>query len=481
MTRRPAARLLPLLAPALAALAGCPDRTIAEVHPSQGRVESKDIPVAANRDIDILFLIDDSSSMKDKQDNLASNFPQFIDVLATIQGGLPNVHIGITTSDMGTSATNGVGATNGGCTGTGRAGKLQVLGAPGVTGKFLSDTVSASDPLTRTRNYTGDLATTFATMATAVGTVGCGFEQHLEAIKTALDPAGPAASFNAGFIRPSALLAIIIIADEDDCSLSDNALIEGADESPLGPLVSFRCTRYGVTCDVGGATPDEMNVVGTKTQCHSNETGDHLTKVSGYVDFVKGLKADPKSVIVALVGGPAVPVATEKRTDAQHATPIPALAHACEYTGASGKEVADPSVRQSEFINAFPNRGTTTTICDSDLTGGLAQIAQLIKDASGNACMTGTPVVPYDCSVSTVENPGASQVETILHECMDETDTDLSPNAPCWALVADAAQCATSPGDLKLRVKRNGVAPADGTHILANCVTAVTDGSGSNQ
>ena len=56
-------------------LTGCPDRSISEVNPEQGRVEYKDIPVTVNRDIDILFLIDDSPSMADKQRNLAANFP----------------------------------------------------------------------------------------------------------------------------------------------------------------------------------------------------------------------------------------------------------------------------------------------------------------------------------------------------------------------------------------------------------------------
>ena len=79
----------------VAVLAGCPDRTISEVNPQQGRVEYKDIPVTVNRDVDILFVIDDSPSMHDKQTNLKANFPNFINVLNTIQGGLPDVHIGV--------------------------------------------------------------------------------------------------------------------------------------------------------------------------------------------------------------------------------------------------------------------------------------------------------------------------------------------------------------------------------------------------
>src|SRR3569832_1664179 len=47
----------------VALLAGCPDRTISEVSPEQGRVEYKDIPVNVSRKVDILFVIDDSRSM----------------------------------------------------------------------------------------------------------------------------------------------------------------------------------------------------------------------------------------------------------------------------------------------------------------------------------------------------------------------------------------------------------------------------------
>ena len=57
-------------------LTGCPDRTISEVNPQQGRVEYKDIPVTVNRDIDILFVIDDSPSMLDKQTNLEEQLPE---------------------------------------------------------------------------------------------------------------------------------------------------------------------------------------------------------------------------------------------------------------------------------------------------------------------------------------------------------------------------------------------------------------------
>src|SRR5688572_6560767 len=70
-----------------------------------GRVQVVSVPVTPNRDLDLLFVVDDSASMADKQNNLAINLPNFINVLSTLEGGLPNVHMGVVTTDMGTKGT----------------------------------------------------------------------------------------------------------------------------------------------------------------------------------------------------------------------------------------------------------------------------------------------------------------------------------------------------------------------------------------
>ena len=357
-----ASSLLSLAAAGL--LTGCPDRSIAEVNPLQGRVEFKDIPVNVNRKVDILFLIDDSPSMGDKQTNLATNFPNFITVLSQIQGGLPDVHIGVATSDLGskgaadTTPGPGIGTIGqGGCSSFGKNGDLQVFGASTLLNagaKFIADTIQA-DGVTRTRNYTdpkGDgsgLATAFAAMAHA-GAGGCGFEQHLEAVKQALDPNHV---FNAGFIRDDAFLAVIIIADEDDCSMSHSSLI-AMSETPLGPLQSFRCTRYGVIGDQNGTNTTTMNEVGTKGQCHPSDDTSYLTNVADYAKFLKGLKSDPNKVIVAGIVGTPDPFAVELRVPSGGTTPIPALAHSCTYVGGDGMpEVAPPSGRRVRSLIAL--------------------------------------------------------------------------------------------------------------------------------
>ena len=459
---------------AVGLLSGCPDRSISEVTPEQGRVEYKDLPQTINRNVDILFVIDDSVSMADKQANLAANFPNFINVLNTIEGGLPDVQIGVVTSDVGTKATQdaqpgpAIGQVgNGGCSGTGKAGNLQTFGAP-VNGTFIRD-VKLSDG-TRQRNYDSNmtLAQVFSTMARA-GATGCGFEQHLEAMRRALNN-NPQ---NAGFLRPDAYLAVIFIADEDDCSMAKASML-GPESSALGVQQSFRCTRFGVTCQQGGATSDAMNQVGSKGECGPNENSQYMEKVSTYVDFLKNLKSDPSKIIVAGIMGTTEPFQVELQSPPGGGAAVPALATSCEYQGASGREVAYPPIRIKALLDAFPNRSTFTTICQQNLADGLVLIAQLLKTVLGDPCIEGnladvdpnTPGEQFDCSVSDIQNSGKpNQTETILPQCNAGVT-----NKPCWRIDTDADKCPITPQNRIIKFERAETPPPD-TRTVVYCVT----------
>src|SRR5262249_43123977 len=54
-----------------------------------------------NRQLDLLFMIDNSNSMASAQANLKANFSSFMSVLKGIDGGLPDLHLAVVTSDMG--------------------------------------------------------------------------------------------------------------------------------------------------------------------------------------------------------------------------------------------------------------------------------------------------------------------------------------------------------------------------------------------
>ena len=175
-------------------------------------------PIIANRNLDVLFVVDTSSSMRLSQAKLEANFPRFIEVLETMPDGLPNVHIAVISTDMGA----GDGSISG-CSGLGNAGIFQSTPRGSCTNTTLAPGATFISNVGGQRNYTGDLCDVFTCIA-ALGESGCGFEHQLASVARALGAEAlgadglPAPAENAGFLRSDALLAIILVTNEDDCS-----------------------------------------------------------------------------------------------------------------------------------------------------------------------------------------------------------------------------------------------------------------------
>jgi hypothetical protein len=168
----------------VAACGGTGDDGGSGIDAGDGRVVIAEIPVVVNRDLDILFAIDDSPGGLDQQTLLKSALPAFIDALNGAQGGLPNIHLGVVSSDLGTlgagDATAGpaIGSGPGSCSGTGKTGKLQTNGTALLTGSFIADTRNTDG--TRSLNYTGLLSDAIGAIV-SLGGSGCGFEQPVDA------------------------------------------------------------------------------------------------------------------------------------------------------------------------------------------------------------------------------------------------------------------------------------------------------------
>lgn len=420
------------------------------------------LPAIPNPNLDLLFVVDNSPSMLDKQESLRESFPLLMDQLASLEGGLPSVHIGVVTTDMGTTATSGVngpnlGAGPGSCSGMGDDGVLVHDVVPELGGAYFVSDIRNADG-TRTRNYTGELRDVFAALAN-VQAGGCGFEQPLHAMQRALE--NPA---NAGFLRPDANLAVVILSDEDDCSVANLELF-GTTTAELGALQSFRCTRFGVTCDVGGKTPDEMNTLGAKSGCHSNEAS-LLADVASYADFLKELKGDPNSVMVSAITGTPT-VAVELRTPPGGGAAIPALSHSCTYEGRSGPELADPGVRLADFVASFPARSALTSICDANLELPLTTIGAATKPMMGDACVqaalvdTGkTPGIQPHCEV--IDGPVGAETE--IPACAEDA------TGTCWTLVLDTAKCGGVADNLRLEITRPSP-PTSQLYTHLRCLT----------
>jgi len=441
------------------------------------QTELKDIPVQQN--LDLLFMIDNSASMGDKQGSLVASFPAFLNALSQLPGGMPNLHLGVVTSDLGTkgSADTVAGPPigvmgRGYCAGVGQAGTLQAGGvATTDNGVFLIDVQDPASSGARIRNYPGELATAFGQMA-KVGEGGCGFEQSLEAVKQALLPTNLT---NAGFLRKDARLAVVFVTDEDDCSLSHASLLVQT-ATTLGPLQSFRCTRFGVLCTDGGATTDAMNEVGAKGGCHPNDDSPYLTKVADYAAFLQGLKQNPKDVFVAAIAAPLEPFATELRAPIPGTTAIPSLAHSCIYTGSRGEmEFGDPPARLKSFLDQFHDHSVLTSICQPDQSTNLTQIASALRSLAGDPCIQGAlsdidpaaPGMQPRCTVLSVTDPdGPARSEKVLPICSPEDAS--AANAPCWHIATDAASCPNR-DHFKVTIEGTATLPAD-AHVLASCL-----------
>jgi hypothetical protein len=162
---------------------------------------------------DILFVVDNSGSMADEQENLAINFQSFVDQTA----GWADYRIGVVTTDL--SAPDG--ERGGYTTFTFSASYPHILtdfdySACAPTG---IDHGCFRGPDPALRAIDGQLTREEQIDAFAdnirVGTCGVGVEGGLEAMLEALRNTGPGGC-NQGFLRAHANLVLIIVSDEDD-------------------------------------------------------------------------------------------------------------------------------------------------------------------------------------------------------------------------------------------------------------------------
>lgn len=257
-------------------------------------------------EVDILFVTDNSASMTAKQRFLAEQLPVFFE---RIQSSRSHAHIGVITTDIGTTPGQGQtfpGSANRACnTFEGDDGRLQktpcsqragqspeaqlacrggttmVNGQPVVVpaacpdpsfvpgeGKSYIDLrpfdgTSNVKPLIENGKDLGPLRA-FQCLA-LVGDSGCEVVSPLEAARRALD--GHLVE-NLGFRRLSARLAVVFITDQDDCSVQ---LPRRADNDP-NPITTFTSNGMSYSCDTPLArTNVNQSGVDIPARCYSSE------------------------------------------------------------------------------------------------------------------------------------------------------------------------------------------------------------------
>jgi hypothetical protein len=413
------------------------------------------VPQETSVNVDILFMIDNSLSMLGLQQKLISSFGNLTQALAMLGTGMPNLHVAVVSSDMGAGANSvtscnndhgvfhsavGPGST---CASTGLM--------PGAT--FISNVGGQA-------NYTGKIEDVLGCIA-ALGEGGCSFEAQLASVARALGADGaPAPAENAGFLRPDAMLVVVLFTNEDDCSVppASQLFVSGPGHQlvsdPEGPLTSYRCNEFGHLCN-GAPPPRTRAAMFPADACVPAEEQGQLIPVHTLVEQIKGLKADPSQILVAVVGGIPDPynVILTPPALAQDPSMWPAIDHSCLE---NSREYADPGVRLAAFVRAFGDHGLYLTICAPSFAPALEEIATRISrlttpwclDLSGIRPLSSDRRVP-DCQVTQqVTDASGATHATSIPPC------DLSPTTPCWLIVSDALTC-----ELDVRFMTHGTTP----------------------
>ncbi len=483
---------MPRFATAALLVAGCTS-PLPAVPPGRGCQATLEVPQAVRNQLDLLFVVDNSSSMAPMADALKLRFGDLVKVFDDLaRAGMPvDLHVGVVTTDYGAGdGRNPCGPSPGG-----QMGKLQAVGLaappacrPPEGARFIAWRYRADGTSVSNLPAGQDLAATFACMA-SVGTAGCGFEHPLESAYAALHNNLPE---NQGFLRDGALLAVVFLTNEDDASAPpDSDVFDDDKTAQYGCPDSYdRQTRFAVVCCPPGVTscdraqkvfPPDGDSLGPLAGCEPAPVPPGKQyDVGRYIDFFTrpalqgGVKADPRDVILAAIdapeqpfqvlvanpsatdGAPWVPCAPDPPSDQWCTQCAPVLQHACANPQAPGF-FGDPAVRLNTVVRAAKQHAITS-ICDGDYTKVFGVLFDQLAVELGTGCVPFTPTEPVECVVEeeTRHADGTTAV-TAIPRCGDP------PGAfPCWRFTVEDACALASPIGAAFTVDRGGAdAPPD--------------------
>ncbi len=488
---------------ALSALvAGCVSPPLEAPQPTTDQSTSFTYSQNPRNKVDVLFLIDNSSSMSAMSAELSARFDQFFEVFQDLSAAgtaQADLHVGVVTSDFG--AGRGV---PGACDPSpgGQRGKLQALGVaapadclPPRGANYIEYAFSADGKSPNNLPPGQTLLKTFTCMA-SVGTGGCGFEHQLESVYSALHDPIPE---NQGFVRPGALLAVVFLTNEDDASAPpDTDVFDSSLTAQYGIEDSYsRQTRFAIVCGPApGTFPPYGDSGGPLANCRAAPNPDGMGPgkqydISRYIDFFTrpasqgGVKNHPNDVILVGIDAPSDPfqvILSNPQTPGQQpyvacaplderSNPVcaPVLQHSCQ-NPQNPAFFGDPAVRLNQVVAAAAHHHWSS-ICDSDYTGALQDLAHLIGGEFGAGCVPAPLPDPdhADCVVEDVTLAAdGSQTVTAVPQC-----DPAAPAFPCWRVEAKAACAGDSPQGIGITIDRNGAPPPDDTDARVSCATLV--------
>lgn len=465
-------------------------RAVVEQCSCEGSVEEV-VGISGQPTLDVLFVIDNSRSMSLKQQALTTHIPEFF---RSIEASQLSYHVAVVTTDVGSTTAEGADWPSTALslqecnTFAGDDGRMQVQpctkrknlspdaknacaalctkaelqavdsvttdGRPYIVKLGATTNVPADwvpDPDRPGKLYDQGPSRAFQCMA-VVGDGGCALEAPLEAAKRALDGHIAAQS---GFLRPSSILAIVFISDEDDCSVQAARRYENTPEGYDCPSPDLNarttCWNANIRCTAGSLECDQpLNTPGLKSNCRE-KPGSYLEPVDRYFQFFSSLRPAERLLIAGIwtpksqssmeltmqygLLGPTsqgLELTTTGRSACRYAGSVPA------YSTVSGY----PQRRLSDFASRFgtdrlgnPN-ALELSVCDVDrYPEALSRISAAVRQRIPLLCLDDVQFFDSNTPLCTVGDVPADQPASV----------SAAPFPLCSAVCCAAWQQAESP------------------------------------
>ncbi|HEX9049030.1 MAG TPA: hypothetical protein VF841_00695 [Anaeromyxobacter sp.] len=351
-----------LVAAALAVLAGCAKLDSVPRNAIQDCNLTVTPGVAAT---DILFVVDDSTSMGNKQTLLKNGLYQFIQALSSSPIA-ENYQIGVTTTSvLGWNDSENTYVTGPSAGVPYAAGTIVAIARDGSGNPIPGDFVYASGAYGGSRILGSGQASLVPDFEAnvLVGVDGSNREEPFRAARLALEKAAPGGP-NAGFLRPGARLAIVFLSDEDDCS--------------------------------GPSSPYILDSAG----CRAAKTTGLLTPVSDVAAFLQGpIDGEVRDVVLGAIVGVA-PGTSLLSCGGSWCTGLPG-GNACS-------TATDAGARFLELLGHFPADHTMVgSICDTNFAAALSGLADVIMPDT--LPLSGAPA-DWRMLVASLQRPGVGTV-----------------------------------------------------------------------
>ena len=466
------------------------------------------VALSINADVDLLFVIDNSGSMAGPQQSLASAATQLIDEL---DDGDINYRIGITTTDSGNPWCDGSTPEGGGFVLSSCRSRLpEFTNTGGINQEAACLDVCDFDafdvmPTAASAGSTAmprpwiDVVSGLSNISNASiggalacalpqGVSGCGFEQPLESLFRSLlrtnDDNDPAF----GFLRPNAVLGIVIFTDEADCSHNAEQetifLPEGDrtfwSDPTAGAPTSAVCWNAGVACSGSECSSVNLDALGNETDPDSAV----MRPVSRYVDLLQELEdqkqqiTPDQQVVFAVIGGVGSDgsVTYQDGGDPQFVEDF-GIGPGC----VSSQTEAVPLVRLREVAEAMQlgDEQAMFSVCETDYSNSVLGIANQIRSQVRPACVPAcaadtdpaTSALEVECEVVLEQPaPDGSIVQTTLAPCNGGVPEG---EEHCWtALTGDArsSYCADEGWNLEFEFEHApGASFGQGVLVTADC------------